>query len=263
MEIKLRELTAGYGDNHVLESLSGDIENGRITTLIGPNGCGKSTLLKSIGRLLRPQSGGVYFDGKAVHKLNTSELAKKMAILPQTHEAPNDLSVENLVAYGRFPHRRHFSALSREDYEIIENVLELTRLEPLRNRQVSTLSGGERQRAWIAMTLAQEPELLLLDEPTTFLDVCCQFEIIELIRALNRKFNMTIVMVLHDINVAVRCSDMLMAIKNKKIFHHGAPEKIITPELLREVFNIESEIVIDRVGLPYFIPVASCRRVDE
>ncbi len=263
MEIKIRELTAGYGDNHVLTGLNSDIESGRITTLIGPNGCGKSTLLKSLGRLLRPQSGGVYLDGKAIHKMNTSELAKKMAILPQMHEAPDDLNVESLVSYGRFPHRQRFSPLSRNDYEIIENVLALTRLESLRYRQVSTLSGGERQRAWIAMTLAQEPELLLLDEPTTFLDVCCQFEIIELIRNLNRKFGMTIIMVLHDINMAVRCSDNLMAIKDKQIFCHGAPEKIITQELLREVFNIDSEIIIDKEGRPYFIPVASCRRISE
>ena len=206
MKLEIRDLCAGYSGKRVLDSISLLVEKGEILTLIGPNGCGKSTLLKTIGRILRPQSGCVLLDGKAVHSMNTAALAKQMALLPQTHSAPEDLTIEQLVRYGRFPHRKGFGGLCPHDCEVVENVLAMTRLDVLRNRLLSTLSGGERQRAWIAMTLAQEPEVLLLDEPTTFLDVCCQFEVLELIRMLNRKLNLTILMVLHDLNLAARCS---------------------------------------------------------
>lgn len=259
MKIEVCGLDAGYSGKRVLNNISLAVEKGEILTLIGPNGCGKSTLLKTVGRILLPQKGCVLLDGKAVHSMNTAELAKQMALLPQTHSAPEDLTVEQLVRYGRFPHRKGLCGLGEHDRGVVEDVLRMTRLEPLRNRYLSTLSGGERQRAWIAMTLAQEPEVLLLDEPTTFLDVCCQFEVLELIRALNRKLNLTIIMVLHDLNLAARCSHRLAAVKDSGVRYCGTPAEIIRPEVLRDIFEINAEIIDGPDHIPCFIPVASCK----
>ena len=263
MKLEIRTLCAGYSGKRVLDNISLAVEKGEILTLIGPNGCGKSTLLKTIGRILRPQSGCVLLDGKSVHSMNTATLAKQMALLPQSHSAPEDLTVEQLVRYGRFPHRKGFGGLSPYDCETVEKVLGMTRLDGLRNRLLSTLSGGERQRAWIAMTLAQEPEVLLLDEPTTFLDVCCQFEVLELIRMLNRNLNLTIVMVLHDLNLAARCSHRLAAVKDSRIRYCGTPAEIIRPEVLEEIFEIKAEIMDGPDHIPCFIPVASCKTGGE
>ena len=260
MKLEMEGLTAGYGGKRVLDGISLSVKKGEILTLIGPNGCGKSTLLKTVGRILRPQGGCMLLDGKSVHSMNTAELAKQMALLPQTHSAPEDLTVEQLVRYGRFPHRKVFCGLDSHDCEVVENVLGMTRLEGLRKRNLSTLSGGERQRAWIAMTLAQEPEVLLLDEPTTFLDVCCQFEVLELIRMLNRTLNLTILMVLHDLNLAARCSHRLAAVKNARIRYCGPPAEIIRPEVLEDVFEIKAEIIDGPDHIPCFIPVASCKK---
>lgn len=259
MKLEIRHLCAGYSGKRILDDISLTVEKGEILTLIGPNGCGKSTLLKTIGRILRPQSGCVLLDGKSVHSMNTAALAKEMALLPQSHSAPEDLTVEQLVRYGRFPHRKGFGGLSAYDCEVVEKILLMTRLDALRNRFLSTLSGGERQRAWIAMTLAQEPEVLLLDEPTTFLDVCCQFEILELIRMLNRKLNLTIIMVLHDLNLAARCSHRLAAVKDARIFCCGTPAELMRPEVLEKVFEIKAEIIDGPDHIPCFVPVASCK----
>ena len=185
MRLELQELAAGYGKKIILDGVSLEAPEGKILTLLGPNGCGKSTLLKTIGRLLRPRGGAVLLDGKSIHQLDTAKLARDLAILPQLHHAPADLSVRQLVSCGRFPHRKGFGPPGKHDTEVVDHVLEQTRLTGLAHRPLATLSGGERQRAWIAMTLAQEPNLLLLDEPTTFLDICCQFEIIELVRERN------------------------------------------------------------------------------
>ncbi len=263
MKLEIRNLSAGYGRKTVLEEINFEIPEGKITTLLGPNGCGKSTLLKTIGRLLRPQRGAVYLDGKAIHTLDTAKLARDLALLPQLHHAPGELTVGQLVAFGRFPHRRAFTPASKHDQEVVDQALEMTRLGVLRDRLLTTLSGGERQRAWIAMTLAQEPEILLLDEPTTFLDVCCQYEVTELVRNLNRTSGLTVVMVLHDLNLAARCSDRLAAIRDGKIRYSGTVSELMKPEILREIFEIETEIAVGTDGIPFCIPTGSCRSTGE
>ena len=259
MKLDLRELCAGYGSRNVIDRLTLSVAAGEIITFIGMNGCGKSTLLKTVARILKPRAGGVYLDMESVHKMDTFKLAKRLAALPQVHGTPEDATVRQLVEYGRFPHCGTWRSLSAHDHEKVDEALAMTHMELLADRRLSNLSGGERQRAWIAMTLAQEPEILLLDEPTTFLDVCSQFEITELVRHLKRELHLTVLMVLHDLNLAARCSDCLAAIRNGRILHVGSPREIMTPEILREVFDIDSEVLFAQDGVPYFIPVGSCR----
>ena len=259
MKLEVKGLSGGYGGGWILDGVEFRVEKGSIVTLLGANGCGKSTLLKTIGRILSPDAGEVLLDGKALRRFRTEELARELAILPQLHHAPGDLTVEELVAFGRFPHRKSLFGVSGRDHEIIGNALKMTRLDSLRTRPVGTLSGGERQRAWIAMTLAQEPKLLLLDEPTTFLDICCQFEIIDMIRQLNRDSGITVVMVLHDLNLAASCSDEMILMKNRRICHAGRPQEVMTPEILRDVFEIESKIMMSGDGVPYCITTGSAR----
>ena len=248
MKLEVQELRAGYGAKLVLDGVGLTVPEGSIVTLLGPNGCGKSTLLKVIGRLLKPKSGNVLLDGKAVHACDTAALARRMAILPQLHHASGEITVNELVGFGRFPHRTGLGVMNAHDREVVAEVLRMTRLTELRNRRIATLSGGERQRAWIAMTLAQQPQLLLLDEPTTFLDIRCQFEIIELVR---------------DLNLAARCSDRLVTLKDRKVRHAGTPQEILRPEILREIFEIEAEITTGKDGVPYFIPTGTARNPQE
>lgn len=260
MKLEVCDLCGGYGKSLILDGVRFTVRSGSIVTLLGPNGCGKSTLLKLIGRILKPQSGGVMLEGKEIRKFQTEELARRMSILPQLHHAAGELSVEELVALGRYPHRQWNVAGTAHDREMVGRALRMTRMEELRGRSVGSLSGGERQRAWIAMTLAQEPELLLLDEPTTFLDLCCQFEIIEMVRNLNREFGTTVVMVLHDLNLAASCSDEMVMLKDRKIFCAGTPTEVMTPAILREVFEIETRITSNEAGTPYCIVTGSARR---
>ena len=259
MNLDVKNLRGGYSRKIILDGVELDIEAGSVVTLLGANGCGKSTLLKMIGRILKPESGTILLDGKAVAEYSTVELARRMAILPQLHHASGELTVEELVSFGRFPHRKSGFRMNTHDHEVIEDSLRMTRMEGLRKRRLSTLSGGERQRAWIAMTLAQEPELLLLDEPTTYLDICCQFEIIEMVRELNRNRGITVVMVLHDLNLAAQCSDRLIMMKDRRIFCTGRPSEVITKENLRAVFEIESKITLSEEGVPYCIATGSAR----
>jgi len=259
MKLDVLKLTGGYGAKLILDGVECRVKSGSIVTLLGPNGCGKSTLLKMIGRILRPHFGEVLLDDKALSSFNTTDLARQLAILPQLHHAPGEVTVEELVAFGRFPHRKFGFTSSAHDKEVINRALALTRMEDLRKRPVGTLSGGERQRAWIAMTVAQEPKLLLLDEPTTFLDVCCQFEIIDMVKKLNRECGITVVMVLHDLNLAASCSNELIMMKDHKIRYSGAPAEVMTSDILRDVFEIESKISIHD-GVPHCITVGSARR---
>ena len=259
MKLEVKGLRGGYGGKPVLDGVEFTVEPGTVATLLGANGCGKSTLLKMIGRILKPEGGSVLLDGRAVGQYDTAELARKMAILPQLHQAPGDLTVEELTAFGRFPHKKGRPGLNAHDREMIGDALRRTRMDHLRHRPVGTLSGGERQRAWIAMTLAQEPEILLLDEPTTFLDVCCQFEIAELIRDLNRERGITVLMILHDLNLAARCSDQLILLKDKRVYRAGAPGEVLTVPNLRAVFGIEAKIIPNETGVPYCIAVGSVR----
>ena len=258
MKIEACDLTVGYDAGPVIEHLALSVFPGSVITLIGANGSGKSTLLKTLARILRPSGGAVHLDGKLLTAYGNAALARKLAVLPQLNTAPEDLTVADLVGYGRFPHRRFLRGMSEHDHRVVARVIKLTHLEKLRERPVTSLSGGERQRAWLALTLAQEPEILLLDEPTTFLDVCHQFETIDLITRMNQVLGLTIVMVLHDLNLAARCSHRIVAIKDKRIFREGTPAEIITEEVLREVFNIRAQIISGTDGIPYFIPIGSC-----
>lgn len=248
------DLSIGYGEQLIVKDLSVQIPNQKITTIIGPNGCGKSTLLKAITRIISHQSGTVVLDGKNVSKENTKVLAKKMAILPQTPESASGLTVGELVSYGRFPYQTGFGRLSQKDYEVIDWAMKVTNTSTFKYLPVDSLSGGQRQRVWIAMALAQETEIIFLDEPTTYLDMAHQLEVLELLQRLNKEEKRTIVMVLHDLNQAARFADYIVALKDGQIVKAGPCEEVITKEVLRGVFNIDAEIGIDpRTGKPMCI----------
>ncbi|MCP3966086.1 MAG: ABC transporter ATP-binding protein [Lentisphaerae bacterium] len=258
MKIEVRNLTVGYdGGPPVLRGANLNIATGKVVTLIGPNGSGKSTLLKTIARTLKPYDGSVFIDDMEVHSFNTRKLARIMSVLPQSNAAPTDITVEELVEFGRFPYRRLLQGFSSRDNDAVSHALDLTGLDTLRKRPVSALSGGERQRAWIALNLAQEPRIMLLDEPTTYLDVCHQFEVIDLIRRMNQKLGITVVMVLHDLNLAARYSDHIVVMKDGRICHEGTPTEIIREEVLQYIFNIKSQVSISDEGIPHFIPTGS------
>lgn len=249
--ITTENLAVAYEDNLVVDDLDMQIPQGKITTIIGPNGCGKSTVLKAVGRILKPKGGMVYLNGDDIRNLSTKEVAQKMAILPQSPQAPAGLTVGELVAYGRFPHQRGFGKLKPEDREIIRWALAVTKLIELETTAVDNLSGGQRQRVWIAMALAQQTDLILLDEPTTYLDMAYQLEVLELLYKLNREQECTIVMVLHDLNLAARFADYMIAIRGGDIISHGPPAEVMTAEVLRKTFHIDAEIILEtRTGRP-------------
>lgn len=243
--ITTEHLAVAYEDNVVLGDLDMRIPRGKITVIIGPNGCGKSTLLKAAGRILKPKNGFVYLNGDDIQKLPTREAARRMAILPQSPQAPSGLTVGDLVSYGRFPYQRGFGKLKPDEKKIIAWALEVTKLTEYETTAVDNLSGGQRQRVWIAMALAQGTELILLDEPTTYLDLSYQLEILELLYRLNREQGRTIVMVLHDLNLAARFADYMIALRGGAIIRHGPPEAVITPEVLRETFGIAAEVAVE------------------
>jgi len=232
--IQTKALTLSYGDSIIINSLDLDIPKGEITVFIGGNGCGKSTLLRSVARLLKPKSGSILIDGKAISKMSTKDVAKKMAILPQSPEAPEGLTVLQLVKQGRYPYQSWLKQWSEEDEKAVMDALKATNMLDLAERSVDSLSGGQRQRAWIAMTLAQETDIILLDEPTTYLDMTHQIEILDLLFELYEKENRTIVMVLHDLNLACRYAHNIVAIQDKGIYAQGRPEEVITRRLVKE-----------------------------
>jgi iron complex transport system ATP-binding protein len=236
------ELNIGYGEHLIVKNLSVDIPDKKITTIIGSNGCGKSTLLKAITRIIPHQSGTVLLDGENISKGNTKELAKKMAILPQTPESASGLTVGELVSYGRFPHQKGMGRLTKKDYDVINWALEVTGTLEFKYREVDALSGGQRQRVWIAMALAQETDIIFLDEPTTYLDMAHQLEVLELLQKLNLEQERTIVMVLHDLNQAARFADYIVALKEGEIVQSGSCEEVITHDVLKKVFHIDAEI---------------------
>ncbi|MBD5638012.1 ABC transporter ATP-binding protein [Clostridium botulinum] len=241
--ITTTNLAIAYEDKLIVDGLNMNIPKGKITTIIGPNGCGKSTVLKTVGRILKPKEGLVYLNGDDIRNLSTKEVAQKMAILPQSPQAQGGLTVGELVSYGRFPHKKGFGKLSPEDKKVIQWALDITKLTELEVTMVDNLSGGQRQRVWIAMALAQQTDLILLDEPTTYLDMAYQLEVLELLYNLNRKQSCTIVMVLHDLNLAARFADYMIAIRSGSIISHGTPEEIMTKKVLKDTFNIDAEIV--------------------
>jgi len=236
------DLCIGYNERLIVKSLNIQIPDKKITTIIGPNGCGKSTLLKALTRIITPQSGTVVLDGKQISNENTKVLARKMAILPQTPESPGGLTVGELVSYGRFPYQTGFGRLTKKDYEIIDWALEVTGTKEFKHRPVDALSGGQRQRVWIAMALAQETEIIFLDEPTTYLDMAHQLEVLELLQKLNKEQERTIIMVLHDLNQAARFADYIIALKGGEIVKAGSCEEVITHDILKRVFHIDAEI---------------------
>jgi iron complex transport system ATP-binding protein len=248
------ELSIGYGEALIVKNLSIEIPDKKITTIIGPNGCGKSTLLKAISRIISHQSGNILLDGNDISKVNTKLLAKQMAILPQTPESASGLTVGELVSYGRFPYQKGFGRLTKKDYEVIDWALEVTGTIDFKFRPVDALSGGQRQRVWIAMALAQETEIIFLDEPTTYLDMAHQLEVLELLQKLNYEQERTIVMVLHDLNQAARFADHIIALKDGEIVKAGNCDEVISHKVLKKVFNIDAVIGHDpRTGKPMCI----------
>lgn len=238
-------LAVAYGETLVVDNLDMRIPPGKVTAIIGPNGCGKSTVLKAAGRILKPKGGAVYLNGEDIRCLTTREVARKMAILPQSPQAPVGMTVGELIAYGRFPYRHGFGRLTVEDKKIIQWALDVTKLTEYETTAVDNLSGGQRQRVWIAMALAQQTDLILLDEPTTYLDLAYQLEVLELLYRLNREQGCTIVMVLHDLNLAARFADYMIAIRDGAIIRDGVPEEVMTAQVLKETFRINAEIMQD------------------
>ena len=252
--IKTKDLNISYGNLDIVKNLNLEIPRGKITTIIGANGCGKSTILKTLGRIIKPKSGLIYINGKEINSQDSKELAKAMAVLPQSPKAPNGLTVEELISYGRFPYQKGFGKLKDEDKEIINWALEKTNILEFRDRPIDTLSGGQRQRAWIAMALAQETDILLLDEPTTYLDLAHQLEVLKVLEELNKKENRTIVMVIHELNNAARFADYMIGLRKGKIICTGTSHEVMTKENLKELFNIDAEIINDpRSGKPVCI----------
>ena len=250
----------GYGDRTIVDDLDLEIVHGTITTVIGPNGCGKSTLLRALGRLLAPSRGQVLLDGRRIDRMPTKEVATVLGLLPQAPTAPEGLTVGDLVARGRHPHQAWYRQWSGDDEEAVAEALEWTGIADLAERPVDELSGGQRQRAWISMALAQGTELLLLDEPTTFLDLSHQVEVLELVTRLNTERGRTVVMVLHDLNLAARYADRLVAMKDGVIRAQGTPAEVITEPLLREVFGLDARVVPDPVaGTPMVVPIGTHR----
>lgn len=251
-----RQLSLAYDGNTIISDLNLAIPAGQITVLVGPNGCGKSTLLKGLGRLLKPKSGIVYLDSTSIFKLSTKAVAKQMGLLPQGPSAPEGLTVRELVAQGRYPHQSWLKQWSFEDEQQVEAALTITELQNLSERPVDSLSGGQRQRAWIAMTLAQNTQILLLDEPTTFLDLAHQIEVLDLLYDLNQQERRTIVIVLHELNHACRYADHLVAMKAGQVFAQGTPRAVMTEALVKEVFDLDCRIIDDPVaGTPLCIPI--------
>ncbi|WP_435166955.1 ABC transporter ATP-binding protein [Paenibacillus glycanilyticus] len=250
-------LDIAYDDRLIVQNLNIAIPQGKITALVGSNGSGKSTILKTMARLMHPSGGSVLLDGRSIHKQSTKEVAKQLAILPQNPTAPDGLTVAELVSYGRFPYQKGFGSLTKEDRGIIQWAIEATGMGEFTDRPVDQLSGGQRQRAWIAMALAQETDILFLDEPTTFLDMAHQLEVLHLLQKLNEMNNRTVVMVVHDLNHASRYAHHMVAIKKGTVVGEGTPAEVMTPDVLREVFNIEADIVPDpRTGVPLCLPYA-------
>ncbi|WP_025717003.1 ABC transporter ATP-binding protein [Paenibacillus sp. 1-18] len=255
--LKTANLDIAYEDRLIVEDLNVEIPQGKITALVGANGSGKSTILKTMARIMNPKGGSVLLDGKSIHKQSTREVAKQLAILPQNPTAPEGLTVTELVSYGRFPYQKGFGSMKADDRKMVEWAIQVTGMSEFHDRPIDQLSGGQRQRAWIAMALAQDTDILFLDEPTTFLDMAHQLEVLHLLEYLNTSAERTIVMVVHDLNHAARYAQHMIAIKKGKAEAVGAPTEVMTPDVLREVFGIEADIVTDpRTGVPLCLPYA-------
>jgi iron complex transport system ATP-binding protein len=256
------ELCLAYDDREIVGRLSVDIPTGRITVIVGPNACGKSTLLRALARLLKPKRGTVHLDGRSIHELATREVATKLGILPQSPVAPEGITVADLVGRGRYPHQGWFRQWTVADHAAVGGALEATGMLDIAGRLVDELSGGQRQRVWIAMTLAQGTGLMLLDEPTTYLDLAHQVEVLDLLVDLNQREGRTIVLVLHDLNHACRYAHHLIAMRDGSIVAEGAPTHIVTPQLVTDVFGLPCRVIEDPVSAtPMVVPIGRHRNV--
>jgi iron complex transport system ATP-binding protein len=256
--LQARDVTLGYGGRPVVEGLDLTLVDGGITAVIGPNGCGKSTLLRALGRLLKPDGGEVLLDGQRIDTMRTRDVARTLGLLPQTPVAPEGLTVADLVARGRHPHQSWFRQWSADDEQHVREALAWTGMAEHADRRIDQLSGGQRQRVWISMALAQGTDVLLLDEPTTFLDLAHAVEVLDLIDRLHDEHGRTVVMVLHDLNLAARYADLLVVMKDGRIAASGPPREILTAELLLEVFGLRAAVVPDPVSdAPLVVPIGT------
>lgn len=255
VEFEAKKLVTGYGDKTIIDGINVRIPKNKISVIIGANACGKSTLLKTMSRLIKADDGVVSINGKNITKMKSKELAKLLGLLAQSPVVPEGITVADLVARGRFPHQSIFSSMNKEDFDAVEEALEIMGISELADINMDELSGGQRQRVWIAMALAQQTDILILDEPTTYLDITYQIEILDLLTDLNRKRGTTILMVLHDINLSSRYADYMFALKNGKLVDCGTPEEIINKDLIKDVFGLECEVIKDPVSLtPFIVP---------
>ena len=246
--ISCKNLKVGYEEKIIIENLSLNIKKGEVVSIIGPNGCGKSTLLKSLSRMIKPISGDIYIQNENIKSLKSKTISQKVCLLSQHNDAPGDLTVEELVYFGRIPHKKWYESKSKSDEELVNWAIENTGLTRYKNTPISSLSGGERQRAYIAQALCQKPDVLLLDEPTTYLDISYQLELMELVREINERLNITIVMVLHELNQASKYSDRLIIMKSGEIVSDGCPKEIINKEIIKKVYNIDCDIDNDPIS---------------
>lgn len=254
--LQAHDVRLAYGDRTIASNLSVAITPGKITSIIGPNGCGKSTLLKALARLLKPQAGHVFYAGKALIEWNSKELAQNLGLLPQSPLAPEGIAVADLVGRGRTPYQGMLGRWSKQDYDAVAHAMNVTGIAELAERGIEELSGGQRQRVWIAMALAQETDVLLLDEPTTYLDVAHQLDVLDLLKDLNADRGTTIVMVLHDLNLAAHYSDHLIAMRDGALVTSGAPAEVVTEKNVKEIFHLNSSVISDPVsGSPMVIPI--------
>lgn len=258
------QLVAGYDNKTVIQEISLVIPSNKISVIIGANGCGKSTLLKTLARLIKPTSGKITLDGRALSKIPSKQLARVVGLLPQSPIVPEGISVTDLVGRGRFPHQTLFNGWSKKDYEAVAEAMSIMNITEFANHNIDELSGGQRQRVWIAMALAQQTDILFLDEPTTFLDITYQVEILDLLTDLNRKHGTTIVMVLHDINLSARYADHIFALDKGKLIAEGEPSKVITNSMVKEIFGLDSTVIKDPLsGSPLVVPRGRHHMNDE
>lgn len=249
------QIVAGYENKAVIHGVDLVIPSNKISVIIGSNGCGKSTLLKTLARLIKPLSGSVTLDGKPISKIPAKQLARVVGLLPQSPIVPEGISVADLVGRGRFPHQSLLSGWTKKDHEAVAEAMTIMNITEFANHNIDELSGGQRQRVWIAMALAQQTDILFLDEPTTFLDITYQVEILDLLTDLNRKHGTTIVMVLHDINLSARYADHIFALDTGKLVAEGTPTEVITSTLVKDIFGLECTVIADPVsGSPLVVP---------
>lgn len=258
--LRTEHLSIGYDETTIIADLCVDVLDGHVTAIVGPNACGKSTLLRGLARLLKPSGGQVILDGQDIGNVHTKEVARRLGLLPQTSVAPEGITVADLVSRGRFPHQKVLRQWSRDDEAAVADAMRSTGVSDLAGRLVDELSGGQRQRVWVAMALAQQTPLLLLDEPTTYLDIAHQVELLDLFAMLNREHDRTVVIVLHDLNHACRYADQVIAMRSGTIVAQGNPKVVITESLVEDVYGLRCQIIDDpQTGTPLVIPRASPR----